>query len=184
MEEWRDIPNYEGIYQASNYGRIKSVEGKTTVSKRHGTRVWKERIMKPKKEYAGRQDLRISLWKNGEQKDFLVARLVAMTWVDGYSPELTVNHIDGNFQNNHVSNLEWVTRSENIRKGFETGLYANSQKPVSLTSETAELCFTSMSEASRFLGRCNGYVSNCACQNKPAVDRYGNEYLITVKKGK
>ena len=44
-EMWKDIPNYEGIYQASTFGRIRTCEGKTTYTKRHGIRHWKQRIL-------------------------------------------------------------------------------------------------------------------------------------------
>jgi hypothetical protein len=180
MEEWRDIPGYEGLYQASTHGRIKTVAGKTTSNKRYKTRVWKERIMKPKVEYAGRQDYRICLWKDGKPKDFLVARLVALTWVDGYSDGLTVNHIDGDFQNNHYSNLEWISRAENIRKGYETGLYSSIQKPVVLKSAEQAMHFDSMSAASRFLGRSEGYVSNCVKKNRSPSDASGNKYILEI----
>lgn len=92
---WKDVPGYEGIYQASNFGEIRTVEGKTTHSKRHGKRVWKSRVLKGRGDnlIPGR---RVSLWKNGKPKDFLVARLVATTFL-GVPPEgFTVNHKDGN----------------------------------------------------------------------------------------
>ena len=77
---WRDIPEYEGIYQASNYGDIRTVEGKTTYTKLHGKRVWKSRVLKGKGDHftPGR---RVSLWKDGKSKDYLVSRLVAMTFL-------------------------------------------------------------------------------------------------------
>ena len=51
----------------------------------------------------------MSLWKDGKEKDWLVARLVAMTWIDGYREGLTVNHKDRNRFNNNVDNLEWLS---------------------------------------------------------------------------
>ena len=68
MEEiWKAIPNYEGIYEASSFGRIRTCEGKTTFTKRHGIRHWKQRILKPKGEtYA--TGYRVSLWKNRKKK--------------------------------------------------------------------------------------------------------------------
>lgn len=158
MEKWKDIPDYEGIYEASTLGRIRSKPGKTTFSKRHGTRHWQTRVLKQKgnREYGKR----VTLWKDGKPKDLLVARIVAMTWVDGYQECLTVNHIDGDRLNNNVENLEWVTLADNIRHGFETGLYT-SVVPIKLkhihTGDVYE--FKSLAEASRFLGKNNGYVS-------------------------
>lgn len=130
MEElWKDIPGYEGLYQASNLGRIRTVEGKITYSTRHGVRHWHSRILKQKWEKrnrcsAGHKDARVQLYKNKQGKTLLVARLVAMAWCDGYEEGLTVNHIDCDPSNNTAANLEWITKAENIRKGFRDGAYA------------------------------------------------------------
>lgn len=162
-EIWKDIPGYEGIYQASTFGNIRTAEGKITSNKRYAVRRWKQRILKPKspKSDGYRGDLRVSLWKDGASKDFLVARLVAMTWVKGYSDDMTVNHIDGNYLNNRIDNLEWVSLRDNIRKGFETGLFSKSQTKVRLIDENHNyIDFASLSEASRYLSRNNGYISN------------------------
>lgn len=162
-EIWKDIPGYEGIYQASTLGNIRTAEGKITSNKRYAVRRWKQRILKPKspKSDGYRGDLRVSLWKDGASKDFLVARLVAMTWVKGYGDDMTVNHIDGNYLNNRIDNLEWVSLRDNIRKGFETGLFSKSQTKVRLIDENHNyIDFASLSEASRYLSRNNGYLSN------------------------
>ena len=181
MEEWRDIPGYEGLYQASTDGRIRTVEGKTTSSARFKERHWKSRIMK------GRGDnyttgKRVCLWKDGKCKEFLVARLVALTFL-GTPPEgYTVNHIDGNRLNNAINNLEWLSIGDNIRHGFRTGLFTASQRKVVLIDVygiTFE--FPSMREASSFLGRNHGYVSDCAKSRKNAVSMDGVIYTILAK---
>lgn len=127
MEQWKDIPGYEGIYQASTHGRIRTCEGKTTSSTRFEKRVWKQRVLKQKfhKNQKGRADARVSLWKDKKEKTWLVSRLVAITWCEGYAEGLTVNHINGNPLDNSSQNLEWITRAENIQHGFRTGLYKN-----------------------------------------------------------
>lgn len=160
MEEWRGIPGYEGIYEASNLGRIKSVAGKRTINARCN-RTWKERIMKLHltKRSKGYNAM-VSLWKDGKRKQLLVARLVAMTWCEGYKADLTVNHIDGNPLNNSADNLEWVTLSENSRHAFRTGLNPGAKKVTLINGDGKTLDFYSMSEASRFLGRKNdSYLS-------------------------
>lgn len=171
MEEWRDIPGYEGIYQASNMGRIRTAPGKQTHSVRHGIRNWQVRILK------GRGDnpqtgKRASLWKDKKCKDWLVARLVAITWVPGFEDGMTVNHINVNRFDNRVSNLEWLSLADNIRHGFETGLYASNQQPVVLRDvEThEETYFYSKSEASRFLNKNNSFVSNRILKGNLVVD--------------
>ena len=182
-EEWKPIPEYEGMYEASNFGRIRTAEGKTTSNARFPKRKWKQRVLKTKSEKGAgyRGDLRVTLWKDGKPKDFLVARLVARAWVPGYSNELTVNHIDGNFLNNHSTNLEWLTREDNIRAGFNAGLYRNSQKPVRLIDENYNyIDFDSMAEASRYLGKNRGYISGAMKTKKSnfVQDKYGEWFIV------
>lgn len=179
MEQWKDIPGFEGLYQASNTGLIRSAPGKITSSKRFNRRVWKTRILKHKFRVHGkRRDAAVTLWKDGKCKDYLVSRLVAMAWVDGYETNLTVNHIDGNPQNNNCSNLEWITLSENIKKGYKDGLFANCQHSIQLVCDEGILIFESMAAASRFLGRSHGYVSNSMKVNRPITATDGKQYTI------
>lgn len=162
MEEiWKPIPGYENLYDASSLGRIRSTPGKTTSSRRFARRVWKSRIMKTKFEHTRRQDFRVSLWKDGQVKDHLVARLVASAWHGVPAPGMTVNHINGNFQDNRPENLEWISLRENIQHGFRTGLYASSMKPVILISQSGERTeYESMASAGRAIGRDSQYISN------------------------
>jgi calcineurin-like phosphoesterase family protein len=107
-ELWRDIPGYEGIYQASYHGRIRSVD-RVNKGKFGGPRKVKGRILKPKwQRYA-----RVSLSKEGKQTDFLVHRLVALTWL-GKCPEgMEVAHGDKGKEDNSVRNLRYAMPSEN-----------------------------------------------------------------------
>lgn len=180
-EVWKPIPGYEGLYEASSLGNIRTAEGKTTSSARFEHRVWQQRIMKQKQRNRhgnkDRKDSRICLWKDGKEKTFLVARLVAMAFLPAPYEKLTVNHIDGNPSNNEACNLEWVTRADNIKLGFENGQYASIQKAVILQSiDGMEYRFRSMAEASRYLGHGNGYVSNAIAKCLYCYDANGNKY--------
>lgn len=113
MEVWKDIYfvendiiwDYRGLYQVSNYGNVKSLE---RYKKNHNKLILvEERIMKPFKN--GDRYYRVSL--NG--KKFLVHRLVAHMFVDGYFDGAEVDHIDTNIFNNRVENLKWCTAKEN-----------------------------------------------------------------------
>lgn len=179
MEQWRDIPGYETLYQASDHGRIRTCEGKITRNERYAKRVWKQRAIKQKVQIRknGRKDARVHLWKNGEVKTMLVARLVAMTWVDGYSPELTVNHRDGNPLNNKAENLEWITLAANIKQGFEDGLYSTCH-PIRLKAGNMIFHHDSMAKASRSLGRNSGYIYNCLKKGRPIIGTTGVRYEI------
>lgn len=164
MEIWKDIPEYKGLYEASNYGRIRTKEGKTTSSARFKKRVWKQRILKPKisvNRY-GRRDERVSLWKDGKAHDHLVARLIATTFCgDNIQTKLTVNHIDGNSMNNHSDNLEWLSLPDNIKYGFEHNQYKFGKSITLIDSKGSEKSFKSYSKADSFLNRYRGYTSRC-----------------------
>jgi hypothetical protein len=164
MERWKDIPNYKGIYQASNTGFIRTHKDKTTFTKNGNIRKWSQRTLRPK-GITPKTGFRVSLWKDKISKDFLVARLVATTFLENLiNTKMTVNHKDGNRLNNNINNLEWMTLGDNIRHGFETGLYT-CQKRTRLTNlDTKEtVVFRSMSLASQYLENNNGYIS---CQIK------------------
>ena len=180
MEEWKDIPNYEGIYEASNYGRIRTKEGKRTYSKYHGERIWKQRILKQKfqrRKDTNIKDARIILWKDGESKTFLVSRLIAMTWCVGYDESLTVNHIDGNPENNRCDNLEWISRRRNIQEGFQTGMYRTNQRKCTLVDDNGyKYHFDSLSDVSRFMGRGVHYASMCLNRGSKLVSDKGEVF--------
>lgn len=183
MEVWKDIPGYEGIYQASTFGRIRTVEGKTTFTTRHGVRHWKSRILKGRGDNP-KTGKRVSLWKDGKSKDWLVARLVAITFL-GYPPEgFTVNHKDGNRLNNSLDNLEWLSLADNIRHAFDTGLHTT--KAVELSRNGITITFESMAKCDKFLERPKGYTSNAIINGYSLCDTRGNKYsgkVVLTKKG-
>lgn len=120
---------------------------------------------------------RVSLWKNGKVKDWLVARLVAMTWCDGYSNGMTVDHINGDRLDNRASNLEWVPLSVNIQRGFASGLYKRIQNPISLLDSYGNTyTFRSMAEGSRYLGRSHSYLHNAIKHGLQISDINGVQY--------
>ena len=120
-EIWKDIQGYEGLYQVSNLGRVKSL-GRFIESRLKGVdKVWKaERILKTCKRTNGY--IGVGLRKNGKGKNFNIHRLVAIAFLDNPENKPQVNHIDGNKKNNNVSNLEWVTNSENQKHAYKHGL--------------------------------------------------------------
>lgn len=177
VEVWKDIEGYEGIYQASSYGRIRTVDKKETYTKMHGKRVWQSRVMKYRGE-TYRTGYRVSLWKYGKPKDYLVARLVAYTFNGGnYNDRtLTVNHKDGNRLNNHIDNLEIVSLADNIRHAFATKLIKTGFVTI-LEKNGQVLEFISMSKASQYLGKTKGFISMLLSRNKKSY----SGYKITIK---
>lgn len=177
-ELWKDIPDYEGIYEASSFGRIRTKEGKVTFTKKHGVRHWKSRIMKGRGNncITGK---RVGLWKDGKVKDWLVARLIAITFLGKPTKEAnTVNHINGNRFDNRVENLEWLSIGDNVRHAFETGLVP--YKKIKLYNKDCELIFRSMSVASLYIGRNHAYISLCLKKHRKIRDKNNTEYNIEV----
>ena len=108
MEIFKDIEGYEGLYQISNKGRVKSLERVTS----SGCPI-KEKIRVNSTKKNGYEF--IILYKDGKGKNFYIHRLVALAFIPNIDNKSQVNHIDENKSNNCVSNLEWVTNNENQR---------------------------------------------------------------------
>ena len=163
MELWRAIPRYEKLYEASNLGEIRTVEGKITSSSRYPKRIWKQRVLKQKfrKSNNGKRlDAMVTLWKDGKPHYYLVSRLIATTFCGDYiNSNLTVNHKDGNSINNSSDNLEWISRSDNIKIGFSSNQYDNIKKKIIMVSDGKYYAFRSMTDADKFLKRYRGYTS-------------------------
>lgn len=169
--EWRDIPGYEGIYEASNTGQIRSKDGKVTHSVKHGRRVWKGRVLKQK---VGKdKSCRVSLYKDKKEKTWLVHRLIAKTFIPEVEGKDYINHIDGNRLNNDVTNLEWCNHKENNNHAFDTGLIKTGKKVILVHKETHEpIYFRSMTKASVFLGCGETYLANHVYNGKSEIGDY------------
>ncbi|WP_124046618.1 NUMOD4 domain-containing protein [Clostridium perfringens] len=174
MEEWRDIEGYEGKYQISNLGNVKSLNYCNTK---------KAKNLKHIKDKDGY--LLVCLSKNGSKKLFKVHRLVAKAFLDNLNNYPQVNHKDENKENNRVSNLQWVTPYENINYGtrlerVKKSLKNNSKRSkcvIGISVNTNEIIrYPSLREAQR-----NGFSSFCiaaCCKKKRSVHKgYLWEYV-------
>lgn len=121
QEIWKDVKNFEGFYQVSNLGRVKSLE-RLVRHKPGQHRLVKERILSPCQDNCGY--LHVRLANDGVYKLFKVHRLVAMHFLESYSEDLTVNHINHDRTDNRAENLEMLTLKENILdKDFNRKIY-------------------------------------------------------------
>lgn len=107
-EEWRDVIGYEGYYQVSNLGRVKSLQRDTV------------KILKSKPAIGGY--LRVVLCKNETKKNRPIHILVAQAFIPNPENKKQVNHLDGDKKNNCMDNLAWATPAENIAHAFDMGL--------------------------------------------------------------
>lgn len=118
QEVWKDIQGYEGLYQVSNLGRVISIRKNRT-----NTPVQlKDQPIIMKLSLSSSGYCHVQLYKDGEYKTHNVHRLVANTFIPNPDKKPEVNHIDANKTNNSVSNLEWVTRMENLHHAASLGL--------------------------------------------------------------
>lgn len=124
-EIWKDISNYDGVYQISNLGRVKTKD-RMLERKYHNGYVRKGQFIKPQKDKDGY--LRINLYKNGKPKASLIHRLVAQEFISNPNNLPQINHINLNKQDNRVENLEWCTAQENIKHAASFGLYHHPER--------------------------------------------------------
>lgn len=119
MEVWKDIKGFEGRYQISDLGRVKSL-ARFRKGKSGSLVPIPERIMKLKRNRGG---YLVAHLRGDSEKHWTVHQIVALHFIDNPEFKPTVNHKDGDKTNNCVTNLEWSTASEQMVHAIETGLY-------------------------------------------------------------
>jgi len=182
-EIWKDIPDFEGLYQVSNFGRIKSLERKEFMARNNCYKVRKGRVLKTTVHAHGYE--RVRLYKNGKGKNIFVHRLVAIAFIKNPNNHPIINHIDEVRLNNHVSNLEWCTHSYNATyKGAKERNLKNVWKWVQSTNvKTREIkLYRSAADAER---ESNGYfkrrsISRVCTGERPIHKGHYWKYLEEV----
>lgn len=119
QEIWKNIKEYEGYYQISNLGRVKSLS--RNVNGPHGTRRIKEKIRSNNKLSHGYEIIILS--KFGEKKVFSIHRLVAEHFIPNPEDKPAVDHINGIKHDNRAENLEWLTHHENMEHAIKNGMF-------------------------------------------------------------
>ena len=182
MEEiWRDIPNYEGLYQASTMGRIKRLESK--VWNRFDYITKKEHILKPR--YTRKGYIEYALYKNGERKDFKGHWLILSTYIENKDNKPQINHINGKKDDNRLENLEYCTNAENQKHayniGLKTGLLGTKNpksKRINQYSLTGEFIkqWDCANDAKRFFNIMNAHIGECCKRTRKSAGGYKWRY--------
>ena len=160
MEEWRDIKGYEGLYQVSSWGRVKSFNYKNT---------GKEGIFTMKPDNRGY--LIVTLYKNEKRKHYSMHKLVAEAFIPNPNNLPYINHKDEDKTNNYVENLEWCTPEYNNTYGTKIKRQSNSMignknpRATKVKCITTNEIFNTIKEASEKYNINHSNIGQC-CENK------------------
>lgn len=181
MEEWRDIKGYEGLYQVSNYGRVKSLDYNHT---------GEERILKPVRlaMKSGNAYYQVHLCKDGKTNSKRVHRLVAQAFIPNPNGLPDINHKDENGLNNRVDNLEWCTHKYNCNYGTRNGrikqkmINGKTSKPVYQYSIDGKLIkeWTSLNEIERQTGYSCAHICKCCSGERKTAYGYKWSYCLSL----
>ena len=182
-EEWRDIEGYEGYYQVSNLGRIRSLN--RLVNGKLGSKVFVKGIIR-KPQISKKGYLTVILQKSHKHRTFQIHRLVASAFIPNPLNLPQVNHIDTNKENNLPENLEWITNDDNMAHAIRNGCFkpftkkqyesvkrniaiAHKRKQIPVVQLSLDGDFIneyeSITEAAKALKLGNGKISMC-CNKK------------------
>ena len=170
---WKPVVGLEGRYEVSNTGLVRSVMRLTTTTNGQA-RMYQAKIIKPCTNRGGYHH--VCLWDNSSGSGHRVHRLVMMAFsANDNHANLDVNHIDGDKTNNHISNLEWVTRGENHKHRYQIlgqkhsfvgrvgKMHARSKPVVGVHLQTGDhVFFESASQASIAMNMCVSKICACA----------------------
>lgn len=152
----RDIPGYEGLYAATEDGKIFSYKKKSFIDPH---------------SYTHNGYKQIQLWKNGKATNYKWHRLIAMTFIPNPNNLPQVNHVDENKDNNRVENLEWCTQEHNINHGTRNERASNKNKKRVRCVETGEV-FESVNDAA---------AKNLVCSNTMSQHLHGKHKTCAGK---
>lgn len=164
-EIWKDIKGYEGLYQVSNYGRIINYKSK--------------RILKGRVSFGY---LRITLYKYGKAKTFMVHRLVAEAFISNPNKLPQINHKDENKMNNNVNNLEWCNSQYNINYGKRNEIVSKKltnhpKKSKKIRCVETGIVYSSSREIERELGYFHSNILACCNGKRKTRGGYHWEYV-------
>lgn len=173
MEEWKDIVEYVGVYQVSNLGRVR-VLPHMSFGKHISGKIMKGGSFSNNYKF-------VCFRKNGKNFNKLIHRLVAQAFIPNPMNYSDVNHIDGDKTNNVIDNLEWCTRSYNLKHALSIGLMESQckiRRKVDVKCDEKIITFETMLDCAKFFGFKKGWLHN-RIRKHGCTFSYG-EYEIKV----
>lgn len=153
-EIWKEVQGFEGYYEVSNLGRVRSVERDIQTSR--GIQHWKSRVMTPNvNQKSGYHYVHLS--RNNDRFSFTIHRLVAIAFVPNPNPEKfdQVNHIDENLEHNWSTNLEWCDNEYNVNYGHHKENHSKSLKEFYKSPESEKMKREAGQRGSKFFSQYN-----------------------------
>ena len=171
-ELWQDIKNYEGLYQVSNLGNVRSLyDCKYNFILKKSVLINRTKLLK--QSLTDRGYTRVKLYDGNGKKTYLVHRLVAEVFISNLENKEQVNHIDGNKANNKVENLEWCTNDENFQHAIKNNLVKPRKIKLIKQENGNEYCFDNVHEVYKFINKSvGGSYKDFINTNKPHLGYY------------
>lgn len=150
IEIWKDVIGYEGLYQVSNFSRIKSLRKESKMPRGRGVQIYEEKILTNCINSNGYY--LIGLWKNRIRKNKAPHILAAQVFIPNPENKPCVNHKDLNKLNCHISNLEWCTHKENTLHAYKNGVMTGTFKPKKVLNIITGEIFNKTEDAAISIG--------------------------------
>lgn len=179
-EIWKSVEGYKGLYEVSNFGRVRSLD-RMVINSDGVKRLWKGEIRKPYKDARENKGyLRVGLHKDGIIKKFAIHRLVAKAFLQNPYNLPQVNHKDENKANNCVSNLEWCDGKYNKNYGtaIQRRVEKQSKTVLQLDINTGRVIseYSSVAKAERQLNIDHSSISMCCNRKRKTAGGYKWKY--------